>query len=98
MFDPGRVKFLLLGLGRQSLIWVWKISPKNPKIFNFFPFRSKKSHLVGSKSTQVKDRLASYSLRVKSMLGLGQGPSLDWTLGISPDRLIIDNSKKTFFI
>jgi len=31
-------------------VWVWKISPKNPKLFNFFSFGSKKSHRVRSKS------------------------------------------------
>jgi len=31
--------------GHPSLVWVWiwKISPKNLKFFNFFPFRSKKN-------------------------------------------------------
>jgi len=33
-----------LGLGQPSLVWVWvwKILPKNPKFFNFFPPRVKK--------------------------------------------------------
>jgi len=63
---------------QPSLIWVqiWKISPKNYNFFNFFLFGSKKSFPVGSKSTQVKNRSASYLLQVKSMLGSGQGPSL----------------------
>jgi len=34
----GWVNFLLLRLGQPSLVVVWKISPKNPKFFNFFPF------------------------------------------------------------
>jgi len=48
-----------------------------------FSFGSKKisSGRVGSKSTWVKGGSASYLLLVKSMLGLGQGPSL------SPGRL-----------
>jgi len=52
--------------GWVSHLWVWKISPKNPKYFNFFPFGSKKYNRVGSKAM------------VKSMLRvrLGQGPSL----------------------
>jgi len=30
--------FLLFGSGHPSFVWVWdwKISPKNPKFFNFF--------------------------------------------------------------
>jgi len=38
------------GLGQPSVVWVWiwKISPKNVKFFNFLPFGSKKSHRVGS--------------------------------------------------
>jgi len=52
------------GLGplQSSMVWVWKISPINPKLFNFLPLRSKKSHRVGSKSTWVKDGSASYFL------------------------------------
>jgi len=81
IFDPGRVNFLWLGLGRSGQpsmvwVWVWKISPKNIKFFNFFTFGSKKSLRVGSESTRVKGGLASYLLQVKSKLGPGQGPSL----------------------
>jgi len=65
---PGQ-KFLLLGLDQPSLVWVWKIFPKNPKFFNFVLFGSKKYHRVGAKSFWVK---ASYLLWVKSMLGLAQ--------------------------
>jgi len=36
----------------------------------------KKSLRVGSESTWVEGRSASYLLQVKSKLGLGQGPSL----------------------
>jgi len=39
---PGRAIFLLLRSGRVSHSWVWKISPKNPKFFNFFPTGQKK--------------------------------------------------------
>jgi len=38
-----------MGPGQKILVLVWKISPKNPKIFNFLPFGSKKHHLVGQK-------------------------------------------------
>jgi len=48
--------------------WIWKISPKNVKFFNFF--------LFGSKSTWVNVQVSLFLLRIKSMLGLGQGPSL----------------------
>jgi len=57
-------------------VWIWKISPKNFKFFNFFPSGQKKSLWVGSESTRVKGGLASYLLRVKTKLGSGQGPSL----------------------
>jgi len=43
----------------------------------FFPFGWKKYHRVRSKSTRVRAGSASYLHRVKSMLGLGQGPSLN---------------------
>jgi len=53
MVDLGWVDVLLLGLGQQSLIWVWvwKISPKNTKFFNF-SLRVKKSLWVRSKVGQ----------------------------------------------
>jgi len=42
-----RVKFFWPGSGPVShlwfiWVWIWKISPKNVKFFNFFPFGSKK--------------------------------------------------------
>jgi len=66
-----RVIFLLLGLGWFSHLWVLKISAKNPKFFNFFPFRPKK--ILSSwvkKYSRVEDRSAPYLLQVKSMFGL----------------------------
>jgi len=44
IFDPGRVNFLWLGSVQPFMVWVriQKISPKNVKFFNFFPFGSKK--------------------------------------------------------
>jgi len=75
IFDPDWVE-----LGQPSMVrvWVWKISPKDIKFFYFFPTGQKKSLQVGSKSTRVKGRSASYLLRVKSKLGVGSGqaPSL----------------------
>jgi len=53
-------------------VWDWKISPKIAKFFNFYPSGKKKSLWVGSKSTWVKGRAASYLLRVKSMIGSGR--------------------------
>jgi len=72
-----------VGSHQPFMVWVWKISPKNVKFFNFFPFGSKKYLQVRSKSTRVKGRSASYLLRVKSKLGFGRvgsghGPALVW--------------------
>jgi len=77
-FDPDVVNFLLFGLGRLSHLWFefGKFSRKNPKVFNFFPFESKKFCRIGLKNIWVKDKLASYLPSVKSMLRSGQGPSL----------------------
>jgi len=67
--QPGHFFVAWVGSGQPFMIWagVWKISPKNVKFFNFFPFASKKN-ILGS---------ASYLLRVKSKLESGQGPSLE---------------------
>jgi len=54
------------------------------KYLNFFPFRSKNSIWVGSKSTWVKEGSASYLLRAKSMPWLGQGPSGDHEQFVPP--------------
>jgi len=51
-------------------VWIWKICPKNIKLFNFLSFGSKKSLLVGSEAAR------NLLLRVKSKLGSGRGPSL----------------------
>jgi len=59
-----------VGLASLVWVWIWKISPKNHKFFNFFPFESKKYLRVSSKSTRVKRKLAySYLLRVKVCSG-----------------------------
>jgi len=55
--------FLFVGSGQPSLVWVWFW--KKSQIFQFFPFGSKKSLRVGSKSTWVKDRSAPYIRRSK---------------------------------
>jgi len=62
-----------VGSDKPSLVWVWKISPKNPKFFNFCPSGQKEYHQVGSKSTWVK---GTCLLWAKSMLRLGS--SLLW--------------------
>jgi len=48
-FDPGQVGSIFCGSGWVGLgqpfmvwVWIWKISPKNVKFFNFFPFVAKK--------------------------------------------------------
>jgi len=58
-----------VGSGLPFMVRVWKISPKNMRFFNFFPFGSKKIALGW-----VKVGSASYLLRVKSKLGSCQGP------------------------
>jgi len=89
VIGPGQ-KFLLRS-GQPSLVWVWvwKISPKYQKNFNFFPSGQKKSNWVGSKSNQVKAGSASFLLRVKSMLSSGQGPA------ISTHSTLLDKCKLT---
>jgi len=68
--------------GRVRLVWVWEISTKNTKFFKFFSLSVKKYLSVASKSTWVKGGSASYILHEgKSMLGLGQGPTLLQTNG-----------------
>jgi len=34
---PGQKHPGWVGSGKPSMVWVWKISPKNVKFFNFFP-------------------------------------------------------------
>jgi len=66
-----------LGSGQLSMVWVWvrKISPKNVKIFNLFPFRSKKifsAALVHPITTSERVRVEqpnflSFSLQIKKI-------------------------------
>jgi len=79
IFYPGWVRS-----GQPSLVWVWvwKISPKNPTFFNFLPFRSKR--ISSGWIKKYPDQSASYLLQFKSMLGLGQGPSLTSMNGWPP--------------
>jgi len=74
VMGPGQKFLTWVGSGQPFMVWVWiwKIS------LLFFLLGSKKSVRVGSKSTRVKGRSASFLLRVKSKLGSGQGSSLQY--------------------
>jgi len=50
---PGGVHFLLLGSGEPSLVWVWKISPKNTKFSFFSPLGQKNLFRSGQKYAQA---------------------------------------------
>jgi len=39
---PGKNFLTLVGSGQPFMVWVWKISPKNVKFFNFSPLGSRK--------------------------------------------------------
>jgi len=74
-FDLGWVNFLLLGSGRVSHLWLgfgnkFTLKPPNFLIISL----QVKIYLFGygQKSIRVKDRLAYYLMRVKSMLRSGQ--------------------------
>jgi len=75
-------KFFVAQVGSNWVSHFWfesKFGKFPLKIPNFSIFSlsgQTKSLQVGSKSTGVKDRSASYLLQVKSMLGSGQGLSL----------------------
>jgi len=82
-FDPGRVglaQFFVARVGSAIYGLGLEHFPQKSEIFHFIPFGTKKLLWVGSKSTRVKDGSASFLLRVKSMLGLGLGPSLSESL------------------
>jgi len=84
-FDPGRFNFLWLGSGQPFMVWdwFWKKFPLKTSNFSIIsPSVQKKYLQVGSKSTRVKGRSASYLLRVKSKIGFCQGPSLANTMSI----------------
>jgi len=36
VMGPGQKILTRVGWGQPSMLWVWRISPKNVKIFNFF--------------------------------------------------------------
>jgi len=50
---PGQNFFTFVGSGQPTLVWVWiwKISPKNPKFFNFCP--SGQKNIFGSGERRV---------------------------------------------
>jgi len=77
---PGQKFLTRIASGRVSHLWFAFVFGKFPlkmsNFSNFFLLGQKKSHLVGSNSTQVKGGPASGLLRAKSMLVLGQAPSL----------------------
>jgi len=44
-----KVNSFLLGWGQPSLVWVWKVSPRNPKFFHFFLLGKKNFFWTGKK-------------------------------------------------
>jgi len=62
----GQVNFLLLRSGQPSLVWIWKISPKNPK-FSIFSLRINLRGRV-KKYPGQRQVIASCLLWVKSLL------------------------------
>jgi len=74
VLGPGQKFLTRVGSGQPFMVWVWiwKISLKNVKFFNFFLSGQKKSLRVGSESTRVEGRSASYLLHVKGKLGSGR--------------------------
>jgi len=74
VIGPGETFLTQVRSGQPSMVWVWiwKISPKNIKCFNFFPSGSKKIS-----SGRVKGGSAPYLLWVKSMLRSGHGWGLN---------------------
>jgi len=81
-YDLGQVGSIFCGSGRVSHLWFGFEFGKFPlKMTNFsifFPSDKKKSLQAGSESTWVEGGSASYLLWVKSKLGSGQGPSLNF--------------------
>jgi len=56
--------------GQPSMVWVWKIFPKNVKFLNFFPL-DKKITLGWVKKYTGQRWSVSYLLRVRSKFGSG---------------------------
>jgi len=69
-------QFLFLRLGRVSHLWFGSGFEKFSLKFSIFSTSNKKN----LKSTRVKEGSASYLLWLKSILGLGQAPSLPQSL------------------
>jgi len=56
----GRVKFLLLGSGQPSLVWVWKISTKNSKFSNFLLLLDKEISVSQVKKYPSESRVSFF--------------------------------------
>jgi len=73
-FDPSRINFLWLGSGQPFMVWVWKISPKNVKFFNFYPLGQK--NLFGLSQKVPGSKVDQPLIYCGSKVSSGQGPSL----------------------
>jgi len=85
IFDPGQVRSIFccsgwVGSGQPSLVWfwIWKISPKNTRFFNFFPSGQKKisSDRVKKYLGQTWVCLLFTASQKYAWDKLGEGPSL----------------------
>jgi len=72
--ESGQYFIAQVGSGLPSLVWVWKISPKNQKIFYFFPFRSKKISLGWVKMYTGWRRVALLFTAGQKHAQIGSGP------------------------
>jgi len=70
----GWVKCLLFGSSKPFLVWVWKISPKNPKFCNFFPSGQKKISSGRSKKYPDQSRVGFLFTAGQKYAWVGSGP------------------------
>jgi len=74
---PGQIFLIRVRSGQPSLVWVWKISPKNIKFFHFIPLNQK--NIFGSGQKVPGQRWVSILFTAGqkyACVGSGQGPSL----------------------
>jgi len=70
----GQIFLTRVGSGQPSLVWVWKIHPRNPKNFKFLSFRSK--YLIGLCQKVPGSKPGRPLIYSPSKVCLGQNPYL----------------------
>jgi len=87
VISPGRKFLTWVGWVSLHWVWIWKISPKNVKFFNFLPFGSKRVSLGRVKKYLDQGQVSLLFTAGQKYVRVGSGPistaEFYWDVGLA---------------